>query len=65
MQEAVREELTRLLRTPNRSIIEYWEREGRDDPAGDEELLAEALAMVRQYQESPTGWKTLKEFESL
>jgi len=64
VQEAVREELVRLLRTPDRSILEYWEHEGPEDPAGDEELLAEALAMIQQYEENPEGWKTLEEFEA-
>ena len=63
-REVVREELTRLLRTPDRSILEYWEHEGPDDPAGDEQLLAEALALIQQYEEDPAGWKTLEEFEA-
>ena len=64
VREAVREELTRLLRTPDRSILDYWEHEGPDDPAGDEQLLAEALVLIQQYEENPEGWKTLEEFES-
>ncbi len=64
VREAVREELTRLLRTPDRSILDYWEHEGPDDPAGDEQLLAEALVLIQQYEENPEGWKTLEEFEA-
>jgi len=64
VQQAVREELTRLLRTPDRSILDYWEHEGPDDPAGDEELLSEALTMIEQYEKNPEGWKTLEEFEA-
>ena len=64
VREAVREELTRLLRTPDRSILDYWEHEGPDDPAGDEQLLAEALVLIQQYEENPEGSKTLEEFES-
>jgi len=64
VHEAVREELTRLLRTPDRSILEYWEHEGPDDPAGDEQLLAEALALIQQYEANPEGWKTLEEFQA-
>jgi len=64
VQQVVREELTRLLRTPDRSILDYWEHEGPDDPAGDAELLKEALTMIEQYEKSPAGWKTLEEFEA-
>lgn len=64
VREAVREELTRLLRTPDRSILDYWEHEGPDDPAGDEQLLAEALTLIQQYEKNPEGWKTLEEFEA-
>lgn len=64
VREAVREELTHMLRMPSRSILDYWEHEGPDDPAGDEELLVEALAMIKQYEENPEGWKTLEEFET-
>jgi len=64
VQQAVREELTRLLRTPDRSILDYWEHEGPDDPVGDAELLKEALAMIEQYEKNPAGWKTLEEFEA-
>jgi len=64
VREAVREELTRLLRTPDRSILDYWEHEGPDDPAGDEQLLAEALTLIQQYEKNPEGWKTLEDFEA-
>ncbi len=41
-----------------------WEHEGPDDPAGDAELLKEALTMIEQYTKNPAGWKTLEEFEA-
>ncbi len=64
IQKAVREELTRLLRTPDRAILDYWEHEGPEDPAGDEKLLAEALVSIEQYEKNSQGWKTLEEFEA-
>ena len=64
VKEAVHEEFARLLRTPNPSLLEYWVHEGPDDPAGDEQLLAEALAAIKQYETNPEGWKTLEEFEA-
>jgi len=64
VKEAVHEELGRLLQTPNRALLEYWLHEGPDDPAGDEQLLAEALAVIEQHKENPEGWKTLEEFEA-
>jgi len=63
VKEAVHEEFTRLMRTPNRALLEYWIHEGPDDPAGDEQLLAEALTVIEQYEKNPDGWKILEEFE--
>ena len=64
VRQAVHEELTRLLSTPDRSILDYWEHEGPDDPVGDEKLLHEALVVIEQYNQNPEGWKTLQEFEA-
>ncbi len=64
VKEAVQEEFKRLFRAPNRSLLEYLIHEGPDDPAGDEQLLAEALTMTQQYQVNREGWKTLEEFEA-
>jgi hypothetical protein len=64
VKEAVQEEFTRLFRTPNRSLLEYLVHEGPDDPAGDEQLLAEAMTMIQQYEVNQEGWKTLEEFEA-
>jgi len=64
VKEAVREELARALRRPSRTILEYREHEGPDDPAGDEALLQDALALIERYEKNPQGWKTLEEFEA-
>ncbi len=64
VKQAMREELVRLFRSPDRSALDYWEHEGPEDPAGDEELLTEALATIEQYERNPEGWKTLEEFEA-
>ncbi len=64
VQETMRAELTRLLHKPDRSLPEDWEHEGPDDPEGDEMLLADALVMLREYEENPAGWKSLKAFEA-
>jgi hypothetical protein len=64
VRETVHDELTRVLRKPDRSVLEYWEHEGPDDPAGDKKLLAEALAVIQEYEKNPEGWKTLEEFEA-
>jgi len=62
VKEAVREELARALRRPSRAILEYWEHEGPDDPAGDEALLQDALALIERYEKDPQGWTTLEDF---
>jgi len=64
VKQAMREELVRLFRSPDRFTLDYWEHEGPEDPAGDEELLTEALATIEQYERNPEGWKTLEEFEA-
>ena len=64
VKEAVQEEFARLMRPPNRALLEYWIHEGPDGPAGDEQLLAKALAAIEQYEKNPAGWKTLEEFEA-
>ena len=60
----VREELIRLLRAPGRSILEDWRQEGPDNPAEDDLLLHEALAVLREYRDKPEAWMSWKEFES-
>lgn len=57
IRRVVREELTRPSHAPAPSILDDWSHEGPDDPAGDEELLAEALVMSQQHRENKEGWK--------
>lgn len=64
VQEAVREEFMRLLRKARPSILEDQAQEGPEDPQGDEELLAEALVMSRQYRDAPEGWKDWEDFKA-
>lgn len=64
VKEVVHDELARVLHTPSRAVLEYWEHEGPDDPAGDEALLKDALAIVERYEKNQEGWKTLEEFEA-
>jgi hypothetical protein len=65
IRRVVREELARVLRSTTPSILDDWSQEGPDDPAGDEELLAEALITIEQYKKGDReGWKTLEEFEA-
>lgn len=63
-KETVRDELAHALSTPSRAVLEYWEHEGPDDPAGDAELLNDALAIVERYEKNREGWKTLEAFEA-
>ena len=63
IRRVVHEEITRLLQTPVRSILEDWEHEGPDDPKGDEVLLNEALAALEQSVNKPDAWTSWKEFE--
>jgi hypothetical protein len=62
IRRVVREEITRLLRRPA-SILEDWRHEGPTDPAGDEELLADALVLLEQYQDDPEALMNWEDFK--
>jgi hypothetical protein len=62
IRRVVREELTRQSR--NLSILDDWSHEGPDDPAGDEQLLREAVEVSERYRVDKSGGKTLEEFEA-
>jgi len=64
VRRVVREELTRLLHVPVRSILEDWRQEGPDDPAEDELLLREALAVLQGYGDRPEAWMNWEDFEA-
>jgi len=64
VRRVVREELTHLLRAPVRSILEDWRQEGPDDPAEDELLLSEALAVLQGYKDRPEAWMNWEDFEA-
>ena len=67
VREVVREELLRLphpaTRTITPSILNDWSQEGPDDPAGDDELLGEAMVVLDKYGEKPETWITWEDFE--
>ena len=63
IRRVVHDEITRLLQTPVRSILEDWKHEGPDDPKGDQVLLGEALAVLEQSGSTPGAWTNWKEFE--
>lgn len=63
IRRVVREELSRLLYIPVRSILEDWKQEGPDDLSEDDILLTEALAVLRQYGDHPEAWMSWEDFE--
>jgi hypothetical protein len=62
IRRVVREELIRQSRSV--SILDDWSHEGPDDPAGDEQLLREALEISERYHADKSGSKTLEQFEA-
>ncbi|MFZ1708808.1 MAG: hypothetical protein WAW20_09455 [Anaerolineae bacterium] len=64
VQEAVREELARLLRHTDDSIVENWAHEGPEDPAGDQLLLAEAIEERDRYSTNPEAWMGWEAFKA-
>ena len=41
-----------------------WEQEGPNDPAGDERLLRDAIAVLQQYGDKPEDWMSWEAFEA-
>jgi hypothetical protein len=64
VREAVHEEFARILRQPPGSIAEDWTQEGPSDPAGDQSLLAEALAEHERYRAHPETWMDWDAFKA-
>ena len=64
VRRVVREELKQLLRTPARSIADDWQHEGEDDPAGDAQLLTEALDVLRQHSDDSEAWMSWEDLEA-
>ena len=64
IRRVMREELARLLRARAPSILDDWSQEGPDDPTGDEELLAEALAVLEQHKDDPDAWMKWEDFKA-
>ena len=64
VRRVVREELSRLLREQVRSILEGAEHEGPENPAEDEMLLKDALAVLEEYGDKPESWMNWEEFEA-
>ncbi len=62
IRRVVREELTRLAQDPAASILHDWRHEGPEDPAGDEELLREALELRERYRDAPEELTRLEDF---
>ena len=64
IRRMVRQELIRLLHQSGSSILEDKSHEGPDDSAGDEALLAEALAVLKQYEGDSDSWTNWEEFKT-
>jgi len=64
VREVMQEELSHLPRAPVASILDDWSQEGPDDPAGDEQLLHEAMAVLKQYGDKPETWTKWEDLEA-
>lgn len=64
VRTAVREELSNWFSAQNDAWFEFWTREGEDDPAEEEEIVKDAMEILRQREVDKTGWKSLEEFEA-
>ena len=64
IRRIVREEVSRLLRPSKSSVLDDWSHEGPEDPAGDAELLQEALEAVRQREQHPEASVRWEEFKA-
>lgn len=64
VRKVVREEFARLPRTSALSILDDWDHEGPDDPAGDEAALQDALVALEEYGDKPETWMKWEDFEA-
>jgi hypothetical protein len=64
VRQEVQAEFARLLHTPSPVLLEYWLHEGPEDESDDQELVTEALEMLRAYQNDKSGWMSLEDFEA-
>jgi len=64
VRRVVREELSRLLRKPLGSLLEGAEHEGPKNPAEDEMLLKDALAVIEEYGEHSEAWMNREGFKA-
>jgi hypothetical protein len=60
IRRVIREELTRHTLSP----LDDWSQEGPDDPAGDQELLHDALVVLEEYGDKPEAWLKWEDFEA-
>ena len=45
-------------------MLKCWLHEGPEDESDDEELVTEALDMLRAYQGDKSAWMSLEDFEA-
>ncbi len=64
VKEAVHEEFARLLQNLPGSVAENWAHEGKDDSAGDQLLLVEALTERERYRTNPEDWLEWEAFKA-
>jgi hypothetical protein len=64
LRRVVREELSRASGSSARSILNDWNHEGADDPAGDATLMREAVAVLDKYGDKPDTWVRWEDFEA-
>lgn len=64
VKETMREELSHWFSAQNGAWFEFWTQEGEDDPAEEEEIVKDAMEILRQREVDKTGWKSLEEFEA-
>lgn len=64
VRRVLREEIARLLHSPVRAILQDQSQQGPDDPAGDELLLREALAVLQEYGDKPEAWIDWEDLEA-
>ena len=64
IRRIVREEVSRLLQPSKPSVLDDWRHEGPEDPAGDAELLQEALEVIRRREQNPEASVSWEEFKA-
>jgi hypothetical protein len=64
IRRVVREAISQLVQQPQSVAVTSPSQEGQEDPAGDQQLLVGALAVLEHYGDKPEAWTDWETFKA-